>query len=298
MPRPRPELPETVLSFLEMMAVERSASKNTILSYRRDMEDLVGHLTGRSSPPESANLTDLDSFMASLRERGASLSTSWRRLSTIRQYYRFLVREGIRRDDPAAKIDSPRTPKPLPKTLDRQQVDLLLFAAHSGNKPSDLRRAAIIELLYATGLRVSELASLPARAFHEAGPYLVLRGKGGRERLVPVGESAWQATRAWLATFTEPSEWLFPSHSEAGHITRQSIAHILKQTARDAGINPALVSPHIIRHAFASHLLHRGADLRSLQKMLGHADIATTQIYTHILEERLKTAVARHHPLA
>ena len=182
--------------------------------------------------------------------------------------------------------------------LSQDQVSRLLETAHGGDRPEDLRRAALVELLYATGLRVSELVSLPASAIERDAPFIIVRGKGGRERLVPIGERALRTVRAWLAVRPGPSPWLFPSRGASGHLTRQSAGRILKTLAMDSCLDPAALSPHVLRHAFASHLLDNGADLRSVQTMLGHADISTTQIYTHVLEERLKSALARHHPLA
>jgi integrase/recombinase XerD len=209
-----------------------------------------------------------------------------------------LYSEGERGDDPTATLEAPRASRSLPKVLSEAETDALLEAARGGQTAQDMRTLALIELLYATGLRVSELISLPHRALRDDTPFIIVRGKGGRERLVPVGEQAARAARAWIAVQGGPSPWLFPSHGASGHLTRQAVGKILKQLALDAGIEPARVSPHVLRHAFASHLLAHGADLRSVQKMLGHADISTTQIYTHVLEERLKAAVLEHHPLA
>jgi len=216
----------------------------------------------------------------------------------MRQYYQFLYGEGERDDDPTATVEAPRAGLPLPKILTESETDALLVAARAADDSEGLRRAALVELLYATGLRVSELVSLPSRALRDDTPFIIVRGKGGRERLVPVGEHAARAVRAWLGVQDQPSPWLFPSHGASGHLTRQAVGKMLKQLCLNAGLEPARVSPHVLRHAFASHLLAHGADLRSVQTMLGHADISTTQIYTHVLEERLKSTVLNHHPLA
>jgi integrase/recombinase XerD len=285
-------------AFFEMMVAERGAAANTVAAYRRDLEDLAGFLLRRDTTPFDATSDDLRAYLGSLQRKGASARTAARRLSALRQYYRFLYGEGERGDDPTAILEAPRAGRPLPKVLTEAETEALLEAARGGDTVHDLRTCALIELLYATGLRVSELIGLPRRALRDDAPFIIVRGKGGRERLVPVGEQAAQAARAWVAVQDAPSPWLFPSHGASGHLTRQAVGKILKQLALDAGLDPARVSPHVLRHAFASHLLAHGADLRSVQKMLGHADISTTQIYTHVLEERLKQTVLRHHPLA
>lgn len=291
-------MPEAAETFLEMMLVERGASPNTVSAYRNDLVDLSRFLAQDGGTLQGASTGDLRTYFASLQRRNASARTAARRLSTLRQFYRFLVADNRRDDDPTARLESPRSGRPLPKVLDQEQVDGLLEAARGSSTAAGLRRAALIELLYATGLRVSELVSLPSGVLRTGAPCIVVRGKGGRERLVPVGERACDAVRAWLAVRDRPSPWLFPSRGATGHLTRQGAGRILKQLALDAGLDPRLVSPHVLRHAFATHLLDHGADLRSVQTMLGHADITTTQIYTHVLEERLKAAVLDHHPLA
>ena len=285
-------------AFFEMMVAERGAAANTVSAYQRDLDDLAMFLARRGGTTAGASSDDLRAYLGALARKGSSARTAARRLSALRQYYRFLYGEGERADDPTATLEAPRAGRPLPKVLSETETQALLDAARSGESAQDLRTLALIELLYATGLRVSELVSLPRRALREDAPFIIVRGKGGRERLVPVGEQAARAARSWIAVQDGPSPWLFPSHGASGHLTRQAVGKILKQLSIDAGIEPARVSPHVLRHAFASHLLAHGADLRSVQKMLGHADISTTQIYTHVLEERLKTTVLTHHPLA
>jgi len=285
-------------AFFEMMVAERGAAANTVSAYQRDLDDLTMFLARRGQNTSDASIEDLRAYLAALQRKGASARTAARRLSALRQFYQFLYSEGERADDPTATLEAPRASRSLPKVLSEAETDALLVAARGGQGAQDMRTLALIELLYATGLRVSELISLPRRALRDDTPFIIVRGKGGRERLVPVGEEAARAARAWIAVQDGPSPWLFPSHGASGHLTRQAVGKILKQLALDAGIEPARVSPHVLRHAFASHLLAHGADLRSVQKMLGHADISTTQIYTHVLEERLKAAVLEHHPLA
>jgi integrase/recombinase XerD len=285
-------------AFFEMMVAERGAAANTVSAYQRDLDDLAMFLARRGQTTSDASIEDLRAYLAALQRKGASARTAARRLSALRQFYQFLYSEGERGDDPTATLEAPRASRSLPKILSEAETDALLEAARGGETVQDMRTLALIELLYATGLRVSELISLPRRALRDDAPFIIVRGKGGRERLVPVGEQAAMAARAWIAVQDGPSPWLFPSHGASGHLTRQAVGKILKQLALDAGIEPARVSPHVLRHAFASHLLAHGADLRSVQKMLGHADISTTQIYTHVLEERLKAAVLEHHPLA
>jgi integrase/recombinase XerD len=231
-------------------------------------------------------------------------------LSALRQFYRFLFAEGLRADDPTAKIDSPRQGRALPKILSEDEVGRLLAGAHAAPGVEGLRLAALLELLYATGLRVSELVSLPAGAVARDPRVLIVRGKGGKERMIPLSAPAREALGRYRAALRAParragrpargheSKWLFPSRGRSGHLTRQRVAQRLKALAAEVGIDPAKVSPHVLRHAFASHLLDHGADLRSVQKMLGHADISTTQIYTHVLNARLKSLVHEHHPLS
>ena len=294
-----------VETFSEMLAAERGAASNTLDSYGRDLGDCSRFLAGRTTDLERAHAEDLRAYVAALAAAGRSPRTAARRLSAIRQFYRFLFTEGLRADDPAAGLDAPRRGRSLPKLLAEAEVDLLLQAARQREGPEGARLLALIELLYATGLRVSELVRLPLDAVARDPKILIVRGKGGRERMVPLSEPARAAVAAFLplreafvAAGPAASRWLFASRGASGHLTRHRVGQLLKDLARDAGIDPLRVSPHVLRHAFASHLLDHGADLRSVQKMLGHADISTTQIYTHVLNERLKSLVYEHHPLA
>jgi integrase/recombinase XerD len=296
--------------FLDMQAAERGAGKNTLEAYGRDLDDLTEHLADAGSTVATATTADLRAYLASLARRGFKASSVARRLSAVRQLYRFLYAEGHRRDDPAAVIEGPKRGRPLPKVLSIGEVDRLLATAHAGaNDPvrhdgerlRALRLACLLEVLYATGLRVSELIALPAAAARRDQCMLVVRGKGDKERLVPLNEAAKRAMRDYLARLAErdiESKWLFPSFGKSGHLTRQHAARELKALAAATGIAAERVSPHVLRHAFASHLLQNGADLRIVQTLLGHADISTTQIYTHVLDERLKSLVRDLHPLA
>ncbi len=292
-------------AFLEMLAAERGAAENTLQSYTRDLTQFAGWLASQRGPlPEAAGEADVRGYLSALTRAQVAPSTAARRLSCLRQFYRFLYSENLRGDDPTAKLDSPRKSRPLPKIISEEDVDRLLAAARDGEGPEALRRAALIETLYASGLRVSELVGLPLAALREDAEMILVRGKGGKERLVPLNQAARDALAAYLdargyfLAEGEPSRWLFPSRADSGHLTRQRFGQILKEIAVAAGLQPSKVSPHVLRHAFASHLLAHGADLRSVQQMLGHADISTTQIYTHVLEERLRALVQDHHPLA
>ncbi len=285
-------------TFLEMMSAERGASANTVAAYRRDLLDFAQFAAGTGREAAAADADGVRAYLGAMQQAGLSPRTAARRLSALRQFFGFLLSEGQRSDDPTAIIEAPRAGRSLPKVLGEDEVDALLAAARSAEGLDGLRRAALIELLYATGLRISELIALPRAAFRDDAPFIIVRGKGGKERLVPVGEHAARAVRALIAAQEGSPRWLFPSHGASGHLTRQGVALMLKDLALQAGIDPARVSPHVLRHAFASHLLAHGADLRAVQKMLGHADISTTQIYTHVLEERLRSTVQRHHPLA
>jgi integrase/recombinase XerD len=295
--------------FLDMLAAERGASANTLDAYRRDLADFSGELARAGYDVASADSDALRRYLARLDQRGLAAASVARRLSAIRQLYRFLYSEGHRGDDPAAAIEGPKRGRSLPKVLSVKQVDELLATAHAGAQkeraPERLRAArlaCLLEVLYATGLRVSELVALPASAARRDQRMLVVRGKGGRERLVPLNDAARRAMTDYLAmreaAKIASSKWLFPSFGESGHLTRQHFARELKSLAAVAGLKPTQVSPHVLRHAFASHLLQNGADLRVVQTLLGHADISTTQIYTHVLEERLKTLVRDLHPLS
>lgn len=290
--------------FLEMLAAERGAAPNTLMAYRRDLEDFLRSMDRRDRRDEDVTQDDIRDYLGELSANGAAATTAARRLSAVRQYFRFLFSDGIRADDPAAGLDGPRRGRSLPKILSEEQVEQLLAGAYGMKGPEGRRLAAMLELLYATGLRVSELVTLPLAAAQRERDVIIVRGKGGRERMVPVTQASRDALRRYLEVRSsflkkdQPSPWLFPSRAKEGHLTRQRFGQILKDLARDAHIDPRKVSPHVLRHAFASHLLAHGADLRSVQQMLGHADISTTQIYTHVLDERLKSLVADKHPLS
>ena len=290
-------------AFLEMMLAERGASANTLAAYRRDLTDFDAYLRKRSLHAVSASSENVRTYLASLQTVGLSSRTTARRLSAIRQFFRFLCSEGHRSDDPTHVIDGPRRDRPLPKLLSELEVEELLAAARRQEGSGGLRIVALLELLYATGLRVSELVSLPLSAMRTADGMIRVRGKGGKERLVPLGEEAAAAVAAYLEVRNvyvggAGSPWLFPSRGAEGHLTRRRLGQILRHLSIEAGISPERVSPHVLRHSFATHLLEHGADLRSLQQMLGHADISTTQIYTHVLQERLRRVVEQSHPLA
>jgi integrase/recombinase XerD len=296
--------------FLDMLAAERGAGINTLSAYRRDLEDLTETLDAKAGIA-TATTDDLRGYLAALAERGFKASSVARKLSATRQLYRFLYAEGHRSDDPAAVLEGPKRALTLPKVLSIADVDSLLKQGHGDatdpERPAPerlraMRLACLLEVLYATGLRVSELVALPVSAARKDARMLVVRGKGDKERLVPLNDSAKRAMADYLALLSaQPdrveTKWLFPSFGESGHLTRQHFARDLKTLAAKAGLKPAQVSPHVLRHAFASHLLHNGADLRVVQTLLGHADISTTQIYTHVLEERLKSLVRDLHPL-
>ena len=299
-------------SFLEVLSAERGAAENTLDAYRRDLEDLDGHVTASGTTLDAAEPDHLESYLASLASAGFAVSSQARRLSSIRQFYGFLYAEGLRDDNPASRLQSPRRARTLPKTLSIAEVDRLLESARfnaglSGRSAAQsliaLRLYTCLEVLYATGLRVSELIALPRQAARAREPFLHVTGKGGRERLVPLNDGARDAMAAYLekreaAKKHAGSKWLFPASGQSGHMTRQSFARDLKNHAITIGLDPQKISPHVLRHAFASHILENGADLRVIQQLLGHADISTTQIYTHVLDERLKQLVEDHHPLA
>jgi len=301
-----------VEGFLEMMSAERGAAANTLESYARDLSDYTTFLSARRSTPETARAQDIRDYLADIERRGLAATTAARRISAIRQFHLYLLAEGVCTDNPAQAIDSPRSGRRLPKVLGEDDVSRLLEQAaidcDQATGPARLRALrmqCLLELLYATGLRVSELVALPIGAVSGDQRLLTVIGKGRKERMVPVGHSARQAITRYLEALREASSGgldarapLFPSRGSTGRLTRQRFAQELKALAARSGIAPDRVSPHVLRHAFASHLLARGADLRSLQQMLGHADISTTQIYTHVLEERLRELVETHHPLA
>jgi integrase/recombinase XerD len=291
-------------AFLEMMSAERGAAKNTIDAYRRDLADYFGYLVARQSGLTAANREHVVGYLGSLAAQGLSASSSARRLSAIRQFHRFLCADNVRGDDPTRIVGSPRARRPLPKVLSVAEVDKLLTTAEAeaNADASEQKRAValrlyvLLELLYATGMRVSELVGLKRAAVMRDATFLTIRGKGNKDRIVPVNDRARDAVRAYVATL-EPGVWLFPAAGEDGHLSRQVFGRELKGLAGRAGIASARIAPHVLRHAFASHLLAGGADLRVVQTLLGHADISTTQIYTHVLDEKLRALVETHHPL-
>ncbi len=314
--RRRPKAPATGLhhleAFLEMLAAERGAAENTLNAYRRDLEDLADFVADRGTPLDRVSEDEIGAYLNDLSRRGFAARSVARRLSAIRQFHRFLYAEGVRGDDPTGAIEGPKRRPALPKILSEGDVDQLLDTARreagdqQAGSVAELRARrlyALIESLYATGLRVSELIALPRAAIRGDHRLITIRGKGGRERLVPLNAPARRAIADYLAALDEAGKaggraWLFPAGGASGHLTRQAFARDLKALAARAGLRPAQVSPHVLRHAFASHLLQNGADLRVVQQLLGHADISTTQIYTHVLDERLRQLVATHHPLA
>lgn len=295
-----------VEAFLEMMSAERGAAKNTIDAYRRDLGDYCGFLGRRGTGPTAAGREQVTQYLAFLEAEGIAASSSARKLSAIRQFHKFLAADAVRTDDPTRIIASPKARRGLPKVLSIAEIDRLLTVAEAdveAPEASDAARAMsarlylLLELLYATGMRVSELVELKRAAVMRDASFLTVRGKGGKERIVPLTDRARDAVKAYLARL-EPGIWLFPAGGESGHLSRQVFARELKGLAARAGIAVARVSPHVLRHAFASHLLAGGADLRVVQTLLGHSDISTTQIYTHVLDEKLKSLVEAHHPLA
>ncbi len=296
-------------AFLEMMVAERGAARRTVEAYGRDLADYGAFLAARGASAGTVDRTVVSAYVRGLADAGLSPRTQARRLSCLRQFHGFLVAEGWRTEDPTKGVDSPRRGRPLPKVLSENEVTHLINTAHAQPGAKGVRLAALLELLYSTGLRVSELVSLPLSAVARDPAVLTVRGKGDKERLVPLGEPARAAIRAWLAVRPETlaekgpartrgQRFLFPSTGTAGHLTRDGFFKMLAVLAGQAGISPDAVSPHVLRHSFASHMLAHGADLRGVQTMLGHADIATTQIYTHVLSDRLRSLVQGSHPLA
>jgi integrase/recombinase XerD len=290
-------------AFLEMMAVERAASALTLKAYGADLADLAAFLAGRGQGLENAGAPDIEAYFTCLGARGLAPATAQRRRAAVRQFYRFVLGEGWSADDPSRRLTSARRGRPLPKVLTRAEMEALLAAAATPDA-AGARLTALIELAYAAGLRVSELTSLTLAAAASDPAYLIVKGKGGKERLAPLGEAARAAIRAWLphrrAALAKGREspWLFPSRGRGGRLTARRFAQLLAETAIAAGIDPDKVSPHVLRHAFATHLLEGGAELRIVQTLLGHADIATTQIYTHVAQDRLTEIVHTRHPLA
>jgi len=285
--------------FLDMLASEAGAAGNTLVAYRRDLAQASGLLGGSLA---DAGSDELRRWQVSVAASGAARATLARKLSALRRFFTFLQREGLRGDNPASELDAPSSARPLPRTLDPDAIDRLFAAlderrlAHTGR--ATLRLCALIELLYGSGLRATEVVSLPRNAIQPDRPYAVIRGKGARERLIPLGSRALAAVGAWQALVPAQARFLFPSTGQGGHLTRVRLFQLIKALAVEAGLDPAHISPHVLRHAFATHLLERGADLRALQTLLGHADIATTQIYTHVARAGLVAEVNARHPLA
>lgn len=297
---------ETLIErFLEMLSAERNAAANTHAAYERDLDDASDFMVSRRTALSRAATADLSAYLADLNKRGLAARSAARRLSALRQFFKFLVAEDIRTDDPSAAVDGPKLGRPLPKLLDEDEMVRLIEVCAALDGASGARLKALVELSYASGLRVSELVGMPLAAVLREQPVLIVRGKGSKERMVPLNAPARAALNAYLEhrkSFlpkgVKNSPHLFPSRGKEGHLTRQRFGQLLKALALKANIAPERISPHVLRHAFATHLLDHGADLRSLQKMLGHADIATTQIYTHVAGRRLKELVEAHHPLA
>ena len=325
MPRARPgrpkmpekPIPESAKSFIEHLVSERGAAMNTCAAYRRDLADAEGYFRENNTTLEKATADDIESYLTELsgriHQKGLNSSqtasrTVARRLSALRQYYRYLVSEGVREDDPTSTIESPQQERTLPKTVTEEEVDRLIQTAAAPGGPESVRLVCLLEMLYASGLRVSELVGLPLSAIGESEAFTIVSGKGGRDRMVPLTESAQEAVRKYKEVRSRfiggeneqrQQPWLFPSRtSDSGHLTRQRFAQLLKDLSRRANIEEGRVSPHVLRHAFATHLLRNGADLRAVQKMLGHADIATTQIYTHLVDEAKRRAVEENHPIS
>ncbi len=318
--KPKPDLHPLVESFLDMLTTERGAAMNTRQAYWRDLADVTMYLRNeKNSDLNKATTDELKAYLKDLANKANTKSadrskiavrTVARRLSALRQFYRFLVSENVREDDPTSTIESPKQGRSIPKTLSEDEVNTLIKTAASTDTAEGVRLVCLLEMIYATGLRVSELVGLPLSAIGENKEFIIVSGKAGRERMVPLSKPAQESLKNYIARRDEhlsqdksdaarQNKWLFPSKtSDIGHLTRQRFAQLLKDLAKESGIDGSRVSPHILRHAFATHLLNNGADLRSVQKMLGHADIATTQIYTHILSDQAKETVKEKHPLS
>jgi integrase/recombinase XerD len=288
-----------------MMSVERAAARNTLIAYTRDLTDAEAFLAARGRDLADASAQDVEAYFTALGARGLSPATASRRRAAVRQFYRFVLGEAWRTDDPSRRVEAPRKGRSLPKVLSRDEVDRLIAAAGAKDGAQGLRLACMVELAYASGLRISELTGLTLAALARDPAYLMVRGKGGKDRLAPLNDAARTAVKAYLEVrpgFVPPTDktnpWLFPSRGKAGRLTPRRFAQLLDEAAAGAGIDPARVSPHVLRHAFATHLLEGGADLRVVQTLLGHADIGTTQIYTHVAGDRLAEVVATKHPLA
>jgi len=292
-------------AFLEMMAVERAAAKNTLTAYTRDLTDASGFVAGRGRDLSDASAEDVEAYFADMGARGLAPATASRRRAAVRQFYRFVLGEGWRDDDPSRRVEAPRKGRSLPKVLSRAEIDALIAAAGARDGAQGLRLGCMVELAYASGLRISELTGLTLAALARDPAYLIVRGKGGKERLAPLNDAARTAIKAYLEVRPDflpkgdkANPWLFPSRGKAARLTPRRFAQMLDEAAAGAGIDPSRVSPHVLRHAFATHLLEGGADLRVVQTLLGHADIGTTQIYTHVAGDRLAEVVATKHPLA
>jgi integrase/recombinase XerD len=292
-------------AFLEMMSAERAAARNTLLAYGKDLADAHAFTRARGAALEAAGAEDVEAYFIDLSRRGLSAATAARRRAAVRQFFRFACEEGWREDDPSRRVDAPKKPRPLPKILSREEVERLIAAAAALGEAEGARLACMLEVLYAAGLRVSELTALPLQALARDPAYLMVRGKGGKERLAPLNGEARAAVKAYLAhrpSFLprgdKANPYAFPSHGASRRVTPRRVAQLLDEAAVRAGIDPARVSPHVLRHAFATHLLEGGADLRAVQTLLGHADIATTQVYTHVTGDRLRRTVESAHPLA
>jgi integrase/recombinase XerD len=295
-------------AFLEMMAAERGAAPNTLRAYEQDLADAGGFLAARGGDLAGASAQDMEAYFADLGARGLTAATAARRRSAVRQFYRFVLGEAWRVDDPTRRVEAPKTGRRLPKTLTREEVDALIAASAARDGAAGARLACMVEILYASGLRISELVALPLAPFASDPAFMMVRGKGGKERLAPLNDAARAAIKAYLAvrasflsrqTKAAPTNpWLFASGGRGGHLSARRFAQLLDEAALAAGIQPDRVSPHVLRHAFATHLLEGGADLRIVQTLLGHADIATTQIYTHVTQDRLRAVLESRHPLA
>ncbi len=290
-------------AFLEMMAVERDASPHTLSAYGRDLADAEAGLR-ESGGLMQADSPALEAWYADLSRAGLSAATAARRRSAVRQFYRFALSEGWRTDDPSRRLEAPAKGRPLPRVLSRDEIERLFERLAERDGPSALRLLTLVELAYASGLRVSELLALRVEPFRRDPDHLIVRGKGGKERLAPIGPAARRVVQAWLAVRdaarkpkAPDSVWLFPSSGASGHLTPRRFAQLLEQAALDAGLERGRVTPHVLRHAFATHLLEGGADLRVVQTLLGHADISTTQIYTHVARDHLARVVRDKHPL-
>ncbi len=300
---------QAIDSFLDMMSAERGASPNTLSAYERDLADLHAGLSATGQDLLSAGTGHLEAILARWAAKGLAPSTAARKLSAIKQFYLFLQLDNLRQDNPAHHLSAPKRGRPLPKILSEDDVDALFTAASKDVTVKGVRMQCLLEILYAGGLRVNELVSLKTSQMKRRDGCLIIKGKGGRERLVPLTGAAMRSISTWvgvrkktlpegLAAQERAEPYLFPSRGTSGHLSRERFAQMLKDIAIAAGLPPSKISPHVLRHAFATHLLARGADLRSVQTLLGHADISTTQIYTHVLDERMKALVFDMHPLA